>query len=271
MSVKAMAWVFERSQSQGSDRLVLLALADRADESGHCWPGITEIAKKAKVSERTVQRSISALASLHELLIPCRAGGKHSQTNRYQILMHGCQFVTRTGDTQGAGRVTRVSPNTPDNPSDGLTDLNEEFKNQSVSPEIHDSPVARTLHEQGIQTDAAGVLRVLSVGRAAAVKQGGTVTDEQVADICRAIIAAAPQRGRGIRSVSYIVRSLPGRVAMVLPYLVEQEQQERERQAILKRQHIDTLRQLSESTEIPEDDRRHYHARLEQLQAEAGD
>lgn len=109
LSVKVMAWVFEFSESEGNDRLVLLALADRADETGFCWPGVTEIARKARVSDRTAQRSLATLQALGELVIEHRTGGRNI-TNRYRIICEkGCQSVTlseeQKGDTIGK-RVT---------------------------------------------------------------------------------------------------------------------------------------------------------------------
>jgi len=41
-----------------TDKLVLLALADCANDEGHCWPSIATIARKSGVSERSVQRAI---------------------------------------------------------------------------------------------------------------------------------------------------------------------------------------------------------------------
>ena len=44
-----------------SDKIVLLALADNANDEGSCWPSIATIARKCSKDERTVQRVISRL------------------------------------------------------------------------------------------------------------------------------------------------------------------------------------------------------------------
>lgn len=44
-----------------SQKLVLLALADCANDEGHCWPSIATLAKKCTRSERTVQGVIRQL------------------------------------------------------------------------------------------------------------------------------------------------------------------------------------------------------------------
>lgn len=55
MGVLAVSWAF-RQRISGNEKVVLLAIADHADDDGKCWPSIPLIAEKACVSERTVQR-----------------------------------------------------------------------------------------------------------------------------------------------------------------------------------------------------------------------
>jgi hypothetical protein len=109
-----MSWVFQHSESTGNDRLVLLALADRANEVGDdCWPAIPTIAKKARCSDRTVQRALQNLVNLGELAVDKGAG--YGGSNRYRILMGGDNLTPRqddTGDTADTRVVTLVSPNT---------------------------------------------------------------------------------------------------------------------------------------------------------------
>jgi hypothetical protein len=81
MSVRVMSWVFERSASELAARLVLLAIADRAnDEGSDAWPSIPTLAKKAHVDERTVRRSIERLERLGELRVERQIGRSHIYT-----------------------------------------------------------------------------------------------------------------------------------------------------------------------------------------------
>jgi hypothetical protein len=62
MSIKQMSNVWRlpaESTKTPADRLVLLALADIADDDGNCWPGTKYLAKKCGISRRTVQNSIT--------------------------------------------------------------------------------------------------------------------------------------------------------------------------------------------------------------------
>lgn len=60
MSVKVMtlAWSLDLPDSQ---KIVLLALADCANDEGHCWPSMASLARKCSKGERTVQGVIKQL------------------------------------------------------------------------------------------------------------------------------------------------------------------------------------------------------------------
>ena len=90
MSIEAMSWVWENSMSTGNDRLVLLALADNADETWTCWPSIAYIKRKTKIGdERTVQRTLRRLEEAGRIRVVVGAGPQKSvmhRTNRYWVL-----------------------------------------------------------------------------------------------------------------------------------------------------------------------------------------
>lgn len=127
MSVQALSWVFSLGPDVGgTDRLVLLSLANHADDLGECWPGVARIAGEAGVSERTVRRSIQNLVEAGVLEVErqgsgARAAGRADRaTNLYRLRSrganvsprtgHGVTRVTERGDTRDRHGVTRVSP-----------------------------------------------------------------------------------------------------------------------------------------------------------------
>lgn len=61
MSIDAMKWVWKYSETKGSERLVLLALADHADEKWQCWPSLTSIANKCRLHRRYVINILNKL------------------------------------------------------------------------------------------------------------------------------------------------------------------------------------------------------------------
>ena len=59
MGVKAVRRVLEHSRATGTDRLVLVILAEYADDQKCvCWPSVATIAKEAKVRARAAQAAL---------------------------------------------------------------------------------------------------------------------------------------------------------------------------------------------------------------------
>jgi DnaD/phage-associated family protein len=50
MSIELMTKVWKEADAEGSKLLLLLALADMANEAGYCWPSYETLAKRARIS-----------------------------------------------------------------------------------------------------------------------------------------------------------------------------------------------------------------------------
>jgi len=90
MSAKIMGLVWEHSEATRAHRLVMLALADLANDEGWCDPKISVLARMSRVDTRTVKRAIPKLIRMGELTVE-RGGGVAShggRTNRYWIKCH---------------------------------------------------------------------------------------------------------------------------------------------------------------------------------------
>ena len=61
MSIKLMTAVWDREDLSSTQKLVLLALADWANDEGLCWPSIERVAKKSSLKKRAVQLAIRSL------------------------------------------------------------------------------------------------------------------------------------------------------------------------------------------------------------------
>jgi len=105
MSIKVMTEVWEHSQQEGGALLVLLALADHANDQGYCWPSVPTLAKKARLSERHIRRILSDLQNTGELEIEARTG----RSNYYRVI------TPRIGDDKlsGVGGADKSAPLTP--------------------------------------------------------------------------------------------------------------------------------------------------------------
>lgn len=72
MSIKIMSAVWELDGIDGTECLVLLALADHADDEGRCYPSISRLAKRTKLSDRGVQKVLSRLIEKGFVrVVPC--------------------------------------------------------------------------------------------------------------------------------------------------------------------------------------------------------
>lgn len=62
MSARALAWAWRQEPKSSSQKLVLAALADRADDDGECFPSVDWIAEKcAPMAPESVRRNIREL------------------------------------------------------------------------------------------------------------------------------------------------------------------------------------------------------------------
>lgn len=64
MSIKLMTSVWEREDLNQTQKLILLALADWANDEGLCWPSINRLAIKTSMAARSVQRIIRQLEDM---------------------------------------------------------------------------------------------------------------------------------------------------------------------------------------------------------------
>lgn len=106
MSIQAIAWVFDYSQATGTDRLVLLALANHANsETGECHPGYRRIAHEANCAPSTVTAAIRRLVELGEVEVSARGTGR--ATTKYHLpwlSTGGVSARSRPNTTEGVVR-----------------------------------------------------------------------------------------------------------------------------------------------------------------------
>ena len=74
-----------------SQTLVLLALADAANDEGVCWPSQAEIGRKARLKDRAVRNQIRSLEAAGLLSVSRRATPQGRKTNVYRLNI-GCDF-----------------------------------------------------------------------------------------------------------------------------------------------------------------------------------
>ncbi|MEQ1793631.1 MAG: helix-turn-helix domain-containing protein [Nitrospira sp.] len=118
MSIKLLDRGWRFSKAKGGDLLVLLGIADFANDEGIAYPSIPTLARKARLTPRNAQRAIRRLVACGELLIE-EGKGPH-RTHLYRILLsdnsrpegrHNVRVTKSQGDICDVERVTFQPPN----------------------------------------------------------------------------------------------------------------------------------------------------------------
>ena len=97
MSIEYMTMVFKsRQPANSAQRLVLLALADHANDDAVCWPSIKKLADHTCLSIRGVQYAIRNLEAAG--LLKIKGGGINSTSgqryaNTYTLTLMGAQLA----------------------------------------------------------------------------------------------------------------------------------------------------------------------------------
>jgi DNA-binding transcriptional ArsR family regulator len=95
-----MAWVLNNSPASGTGKLILLGIANHADENGeNAWPSVRTLARYASVSERSAQYALRKLEDAGMIVVHRQAGGtQHTPSDRrpnlYSVVMAGVQHAS---------------------------------------------------------------------------------------------------------------------------------------------------------------------------------
>lgn len=80
MSIKIMNHVWEHADAKGTDLLMLLALADAANNEGTCFPKIETLAKKVRCKKRNAQTILRKLEKNGDITITPQPNTSNSYT-----------------------------------------------------------------------------------------------------------------------------------------------------------------------------------------------
>ncbi len=109
MSYNASKWVWESSETQGVERLVLLALAFHCQKDGwSCWPSVERLAAFTQTSASTVRRSLKSLERKGDIRIKKQAApddriAKNRRPNLYTVIPRDDIGVSSADSPNGAG------------------------------------------------------------------------------------------------------------------------------------------------------------------------
>ncbi len=94
-----------------TQKLLLLALADNADDAGACWPSLKSLATKCEVTPRTIQRAIKEFEACGLLAVTSRYAGNGRQTsNAYRLILTGYPVKMSPPTSAHCGGDDKLSP-----------------------------------------------------------------------------------------------------------------------------------------------------------------
>lgn len=108
MSVRTMARVWELSRHKGNDLLMLLAIADFADDDGKAYPSVNTLAEKCRMLGRGANKVLATLRASGELEIRQNEGPKG--TNLYRIVLATDTLSKRTPPVQMDTLSSQTAP-----------------------------------------------------------------------------------------------------------------------------------------------------------------
>lgn len=83
-----MLAAFNTKVGNHTTKLVLLKLADNANDLGECWPSYQHIADACEMGKSTVRKHIQLLQDMGLLTIEHRKGIKGNTSNLYHLMLH---------------------------------------------------------------------------------------------------------------------------------------------------------------------------------------
>jgi hypothetical protein len=84
MSIKAMTWAWQQNVS-ATQKIILLALGDHADDSGTCWASFEHLSKKSSLTRRSVIQQIDHLEKIN---LVTKKGKTQRGVNLYSLNLH---------------------------------------------------------------------------------------------------------------------------------------------------------------------------------------
>ena len=165
MSVRVLAKVWDHFPGGGSELLLLLALADWADDAGRCWPAMSAIGDKCRLSRSQALRVAHKLIDDGFLIVEGNDhGGAPGSTRRYRIAIErltgsahatgsagatGSVDATRrvapmhkTGSAHATQTVSEPSVNRQQVHADACLPLHSETEQADSEPSTPDAPIA---------------------------------------------------------------------------------------------------------------------------------
>lgn len=113
MSIKLMTMAWELDIPVNM-KLLLLKLADRANDDGECWPGQESLGKQCCLSERALRDNLKRLQEAGLIEVVHRRVGNRVKTNLYRLTFDNSQPADSAGSNSFQPADCDISNRQPD-------------------------------------------------------------------------------------------------------------------------------------------------------------
>jgi len=117
MSMTLMVRVMGLKIGHPIKKLVLLKLADNANDQGECWPSYSHIADQCEIGKSTARKHIKELEEMGLLRLENRKGPKGNSSNLYHLVLHpvapdstGCSTTEHTPVAPRSTGTSHIEP-----------------------------------------------------------------------------------------------------------------------------------------------------------------
>jgi hypothetical protein len=151
MSIAAVSWALRQKVGDATAKLVLIALADFADENDQCWPSQKLLAERAECSIDTVQRKIKIIENLVSVIPSISSNGGRA-SNVYQLHVSSGE----SGKSPTSGTPPRTLRHTPGNGQTLAANCGTPYRSHLRYPLPQQGAVTGTVIEPPIEPPAPG-------------------------------------------------------------------------------------------------------------------
>lgn len=182
MSIETMDWVWKNGPCDRAERLVLLALADHADDKGWCFPSMARLAAKTCMTERGARKVIRRLEAGGWLAV--QIGGGRGGKSLYRVLKdEKAEHETRNAVTVQASNPEQETGNSLANP-----ERDDRKPGTTVPPNRQGTiskaalPRARVIEQFEITRLTAALMRAVGLTRGTGNPDGSIATSRFTPD-----------------------------------------------------------------------------------------
>jgi hypothetical protein len=224
MSVEAMAIVLHHSPSSGTDKVVLLGIANH-DGDGGAWPSVATLAKYANVAERNVQSAIKRLEDSGQITRHFQDGGTRAmrngqRPNRYVINLRCPAECDRSTNHKVPTDVPADRGDASVTPDASITPTGD----GSITP-TGDASITQTIHEPSPEPSDGAALRAATESPLKTSSSSITTGDARAAAAAKSsapgVPGDAPRAGTGPAAILEAMTLTPGEAARFRAWLVK--------------------------------------------------